>query len=575
MPIHNAEIAAIFNRYADLLEIDGANEYRVRAYRTAARNIGSLSQNAAQMVEEGEDLSKLSGIGKDLAGKVAEIASTGTLSQFEELKGKLPAGLLELTDLEGIGPRRIAVLHRELGITNIDELEQAARQGEVQELPGLGSKTEGAILEEIERRSKRRVSAERSKLSLVEELSKPLLEYLRQSTGVKRVEAAGSYRRGVETVGDLDVLVTHAKDSEVMDRFVGYEDVQKVISRGSTRSTVVMRYGLRVDLRAVPAESYGAALHYFTGSQAHNIAIRLMGVKKGLKINEYGVFKGNRRIAGSEEEEVYAQVNLPYIEPELRENRGEIEAARENRLPKIVQIDDLKGDLHAHTRATDGRSTLEQMARAAQAKGYEYLAVTEHSKHVTVAKGLDVGQLEEQATEIDRLNERLDGFVLLKGIEVDILEDGSLDLPDSALEQLDVVVCAVHSKFSLPRDKQTERIIRALQKPYFTILAHPTGRMINEREPYDLDMERLIQAARNNRCALELNAQPDRLDLNDINCRMAKEAGVPVVISTDAHSTEELDLMRFGVLQARRGWLEPDDILNTKDLRALSKTFRS
>ena len=574
MPIHNAEIAAIFNKYADLLEIDGANEYRVRAYRTAARNISSLSQNAADMVEKGKDLSKLAGIGKDLAGKIAEIVETGTLSEFEGLKQKLPAGLLNLTQIEGMGPKRIATLHQELGITSLDELEKAARQNKVRDLPGFAAKTEKAILEEIERLGKQEDSGKRLKLSVAEELAQPLLEYLRQVKGVKRVEAAGSYRRGLETVGDLDVLVTHTKISKVMDRFVNYENVQKVISKGETRSTVMMRYGLQVDLRAVASHSYGSALHYFTGSKAHSVAIRQIGVKKGLKINEYGVFKGEKRVAGKEEDEVYAQVDLPYVEPELRENRGEIEAARDNRLPKILDMDDIKGDLHAHTKATDGRSTLEQMARAAQDKGYQYLAITEHSKHVTVAKGLDTKRLREHAREIDRLNEKLDDFVLLKSIEVDILEDGSLDLPDDVLKELDVVVCAIHSKFNLPRNKQTERIIRALQKPYFTILAHPTGRMINDREPYDLDMEGLIEAARENRCALELNAQPDRLDLSDIYCRMAKEAGVPIVISTDAHSTEELDFMRFGILQARRGWLEPGDVLNTKDLKELRRAFK-
>jgi len=574
MPIHNTEIAAIFNEYADLLEIDGANQYRVRAYRTAARNISNLSQSAAAMVQNGKDLSKLAGIGKDLAGKIAEIVETGTLSEFEKIKQKLPAGLLNLTQIEGMGPKRIATLHQELGITSMDELEKAAQQNKIRDLPGFAAKTEKAILEEIERLGKQGESRKRLKLSVAEDLAQPLVGYLRQIKGVKRVEAAGSYRRGLETVGDLDILVTHTKTSKIMDRFVNYEDVQKVISEGKTRSTVVMRYGLHVDLRAVASNSYGSALHYFTGSKAHSVAIRQIGVKKGLKINEYGVFKGEKRIAGKEENDVYEQVGLPYIEPELRENQGEIEAARDNRLPKILSVDNIKGDLHAHTKATDGRSTLEQMARAAKAKGYQYLAITEHSKHVTVAKGLDTKRLKEQVKEIDRLNDKLNGPILLKGIEVDILEDGSLDLPDDLLQELDVVVCAVHSKFNLSRDKQTDRIIRALRKPYFTILAHPTGRMINEREPYDLDMERLIEAAKGNKCALELNAQPDRLDLRDIYCRMAKEAGVPIVISTDAHSTEELDFMRFGVLQARRGWLESGDVLNTKSLKGLQKAIK-
>lgn len=574
MPISNSEIASEFERYADLLDIDGANQYRVRAYRNAARNISSLSQSVADMVSEGKDLSKLAGVGKDLAGKLAAIVNTGSLPQLRDLKKKLPADLLDLNQLENIGPKRIAVLHKQLGVTSLEQLKDAASKGRVRDLPGFGAKTERAILKGIDILEKRSESGQRLGLPVVEEYAKPLLAFLSRVKGVERIQAAGSYRRGLETVGDLDVLVTHNRKSKVMERFVNFEDVQKVVSKGSTRSTVVMRYALQVDLRAVGGESYGAALHYFTGSKAHNIAIRRMGVKRGLKINEYGVFKGKKRIAGSEEEDVYAQVGLPYIEPELRENRGEIEAARDNRLPSLLQIGHIRGDLHAHTKATDGRSSLEQMASAAQRRGYQYLAITEHSKQVAVAKGLDAGRLEEQIKEIDRLNQKLDGIVLLKSIEVDILEDGALDLPDQLLKQLDVVVCAVHSKFNLPRDKQTERIIKALRKPYFTILAHPTGRMINQREPYEVDTERLLEAAKEERCALELNAQPERLDLRDTHCRMAKDIGVPIAISTDAHSTEELEFMRFGVLQARRGWLEPDDVLNTCTLEALRKAFR-
>jgi DNA polymerase (family 10) len=329
------------------------------------------------------------------------------------------------------------------------------------------------------------------------------------------VEAAGSYRRRKETVGDLDILVTHKKGSEVMKRFVEYEDVERVVAKGETRSTVVLRFGVQVDLRAVAEASYGAALHYFTGSKAHNIAVRKMGVTKGFKINEYGVFKGDERIAGETEQEVYAQVDLPYIEPELRENNGEIEAAQKGKLPKLITPENLRGELHAHTKATDGRSTLEEMANAAKERGYEYLAITEHSKHVTVAKGLDAKRLAQQIDEVDRLNEKLDGIVLLKGIEVDILEDGSLDLPDEVLKKLDLVVCAVHYKFNLPVDKQTERIIKGIDNPYFTILAHPTGRMIGEREPYQLDMEQLMKVAKETGCVLELNAQPERLDLTE------------------------------------------------------------
>jgi len=571
MPVHNAEIAQTLNEYADLLEIEGANEFRVRAYRTAARNISNLPQSVAEMISNKEDLSGIPGLGKDLASKVADIVNTGKLPQLEELKEKLPPGLIEITRLAGLGPKRAGALYQKLGVTSIEELEKAAGEQKVRDLAGFGTKTEQRILEEIGRRDKLEGGQKRYQLSVIEEVAQSLLAHLKKVDGVKKAAIAGSYRRRKETVGDLDILVTHKRGAEVMKRFVEYEDVDRVVSRGDTRSTVVLRFGVQVDLRVVPEVSYGAALHYFTGSQAHNVAVRKMGVKQGLKINEYGVFKGDDRIAGKTEEEVYAQVDLPYIEPELRENTGEIQAAQKGELPQLVSLQDIRGDLHAHTRATDGRSTLEQMADAARERGYEYLAITEHSKHVTVAKGLDARGLAEHTEKIDRLNENLDGIVLLKGIEVDILEDGSLDLPDDILKRLDLLVCAVHYKFDLPADKQTERVIRGIDNPYPTILAHPTGRMIGERDPYQLDMERLMKAARETGCALEINAQPARLDLTEVHAKMAREMGIPIAISTDAHSTHELDFMRFGVYQGRRGWMEPDNVVNTRSLKDLKK----
>jgi DNA polymerase (family 10) len=385
---------------------------------------------------------------------------------------------------------------------------------------------------------------------------------------------AGSYRREKETVADLDILATCQKGCEVMDHFVAYEDVRKVISKGETRSTVVLRSGLQVDLRMVPEASFGSALHYFTGSKPHNIAVRTLGVKKGLKINEYGIFKGTRRIGGKTEEEVYRQVDLPYIEPELRENRGEIEAAQNGELPKLITLKDLRGDLHVHTRETDGRHSLEEMVEASLHLGYDYVAITNHSKHVTVARGLDVKGMKNLIRKIEQLNDKTKGITIFKSAEVDILENGSLDLPDTLLKELDLTVCAVHYKFNLSKEKQTERIIRAMDNPYFNILAHPSGRLINEREPYEVDMERLMRAALERGCYFELNAHPDRLDLTDINCKMAKEMGLKIVISTDAHSKGDLDFIRFGVGQARRGWLESEGVINTrgvKDLLSLLK----
>lgn len=570
MAVHNAEIAELFDEYADLLEVDGANPYRIRAYRTAARNLANLSRSAAEMVKRGEDLAEIPGLGKDLAAKVVEIVNTGRLARLEELEQKLPRGLVDITHISGLGPKRALALHRQLGIKTVTELEEAAREGRVKLLPGFGAKSEQNILEEIARKAQF-AGAQRRKLADMERLALPLLEYLTAIPCVRRVEIAGSYRRRQETIGDLDMLVVCDNEAEVMDRFVSYDAVGKVIARGPTRSSVLLRFGVQVDLRVVPEAGFGAALLYFTGSQAHNIAVRLMGVRKGLKLNEYGVFRGRDWIGGATEEEVYRLAGLPYIEPELREDRGEIEAALAGGLPRLVELSDIKGDLHAHTRATDGRAGLEDMAEAARRKGYEYLAITEHSRHLGIARGLDVERLAEHITRIDVLNEKLTGIALLKSIEVDILEDGSLDLPDEILQRLDLVVGAVHYKFNLPEDKQTERMLRAMQNPLLTVLAHPTGRIIGVREPYGLDMERIMQTARDCGCALELNAQPDRLDLNDVYCKMAREYHVPLAVSTDAHSVDELDFMRYGVYQARRGWLEKGDVLNTRTLRELLK----
>jgi DNA polymerase (family 10) len=571
MPVHNSDIAEIFNKMADLLDIEGANQFRVRAYRNAARTIGGLSQGAADMVERGEDLTALPDIGKDLAGKIKEIVETGDLGALQKLERRTPSELSSLMKIAGLGPRRVKVLYQELGITTLEGLKKAAESGKIRELEGFGEKTEEAIIGEIEHKGAER---ERIKLAVAEQIADPLVHYLQAVEGVKEVVVAGSYRRRKETVGDLDILVTCKKGSEVMERFVHYEDVRKVISQGKTRSTVQLRTGLQIDVRVVPQVSYGAALHYFTGSQAHNIAVRKLGVKKKLKINEYGVFKGEDRVAGKSEQEVYEQVDLPYIEPELRENWGEIEAARYDKLPSLVTIKDIRGDLHTHTKETDGHHTLEEMAAAARDRGYEYVAITDHSRRVTMVHGLNPERLSKQIEAIDRLNEKMDDIFVLKSIEVDILEDGSLDLPDEILKELDLTVCAVHYKFNLSRKKQTERIMRAMDNPYFHILAHPSGRLINEREPYEVDIERLMEAAKERGCVLELNAHPDRLDITDRDCKMAKEMGVKVAISTDAHRTTDLDFIRFGVDQARRGWLEPADVINTQSRTKLLKLLQ-
>jgi DNA polymerase (family 10) len=574
MPVHNSEIADIFNQMADLLEIQGANEFRVRAYRTAARNISNLPDSVASMVQNGEDLAKLPGLGKDLAKKAADIVRTGTLSQLEELKRKTPGELTELMHVSGLGPRKVRSLFEELDITTLDELRKAAKNGNIRNLKGFGAKTEEAILNAIEEGRVAAKEEQRVKLSVAEDVAESLLSYLWKVKGVKQVEAAGSYRRRQETIGDLDVLAVCKRGKDVMDSFLDYEDVAHVVSSGETKSSVVLRSGLQVDLRVVPEVSYGAALAYFTGSKAHSIRIRKLGVGRGLKINEYGVFKRNKRVAGKNESDIYNSVGLPYIVPELREDRGEVEAGQNGDLPELITLEDIRGDLHAHTKATDGHSTLEEMARAAQEKGYEYLAITEHSRSVTVAGGLNAKGLSDHIKEIDRLNRQLKGFVLLKSIEVDILEDGSLDLPDDILVELDLVVGAVHSKFGLSQERQTDRLIKAMENPHFSILAHPTGRMINQRPPYDLDMDRLMKAAADSGCTLELNAQPERLDLTDVYCKMAKETGVRIAISTDAHSTHELTFIHYGVYQARRGWLSAADVVNTRGVDDLKQALR-
>jgi DNA polymerase (family 10) len=401
-----------------------------------------------------------------------------------------------------------------------------------------------------------------------------LIEYLQGVPGVKDVVAAGSYRRSRETVGDLDILVTARKGSPVMDRFVEYDEVEKVLSKGATRSSIVLRSGLQVDVRRVARASFGAALQYFTGSKSHNIAIRRLGQQRGLKINEYGVFRFEKRVAGKTEASVYQMVDLPYIPPELRENRGEIEAARDKRLPNLIEFSDLKGDLHIHTDYSDGRNSLREMALAAKKRGYKYLAVTEHSDRLKIAGGLDPPKLLKQMEEIDLLNEALRGLTLLKGIEVEILEDGRLDLADNVLAKLDLVVGTIHSYFGLSLQKQTERILRAMDHPYFTFLAHPSGRLINEREPYEVDMIQLIHKARERGCFLELNANPRRLDLYDTYCQVAKSEGVLVAINSDAHQVNALDDIGFGVGQARRGWLEKGDVLNTRSLTQLRKLLK-
>ena len=574
MPVHNADIAGVFDEIADLLEIQEANPFRVRAYRNAARTVENLTLDLAAAIGGGKPVPKLPGIGEDLAAKIGEIAATGTCKLLERLRKELPAGVTELLRVPGLGPKRVKALYRDLEVKTLPQLLRAAEQGRIRELQGFGPARETQIADAVKRQLSK---ARRFKLAVATQYARPFADYLRAVRGVDRVEVAGSYRRMRDTVGDLDILVTAKAADAVMTRFAAYPEVAETLAKGETRASVLLRSGLQVDLRVVDPGSFGAALHYFTGSKAHNVAVRRMAQRKGLKISEYGVFRGNRRIAGETEESVYAAVGLPWIAPELREDRGELEAAARGELPKLVELGDLKGDLHVHTKASDGHDTVRDMALAAKAHGFAYLAITDHSQQQRVAHGLDAARLAKQIGEIDRLNGELGGIALLKGAEVDILDDGALDLPDSILAKLDVVVAAVHSRFDLPRARQTARILKALEHPLVNVLAHPTGRLIEEREPYDVDMAKIVRRARERGVLLEVNAQPSRLDLNDVHCRMAKDEGALVCVASDGHSVHDLDDLRFGIGQARRGWLEARDVANTrplKELRALLERRR-
>lgn len=571
MPVSNREISRLFARYATLLEIEGANPFRVRAYANAARVVESLPRSAADMLAEGEDLTKLDGIGKDLAGKIREIVETRRLLALDQIEQRIPGALADLTAVPGIGPKRVKRLYEELRIRSAEDLERAARSGRIRQIPGFGQKTEEKLVRAL---AARRGQERRVPWPEADEAARPLARSLAAVKGVRAVAVAGSYRRRRETVGDLDMLAACGDSARVMQHFAGLEDVAEVVSSGTTRATVYLHSGLQVDLRAVPEESYGAALLYFTGSKAHNIALRGRAVKRGFKLNEYGLFDGKKRVAGRTEQGIYRRLGLRYIEPELREDRGEIDAAGKGSLPKLVTVEDLRGDLHCHTDASDGHDTLETMARAAEALGYEYLCISDHSQRLRIANGLDRKRLSRQLGKIDRMNAKRRKLKLLKAAEVDILEDGSLDLSDGMLRELDVVVGAVHYGFEFSRQRQTERIIRAMDNPFFNILAHPSGRRLGEREAYAVDMERLMKAALERGCYVEVNAQPRRLDLNDVDCRMARDLGLKVAISTDAHAAVQLRQIGLGVAQARRGWLEAGDVLNARAWPELEKLFR-
>jgi DNA polymerase (family 10) len=563
VPKTNADLAAAFEQIGELLELQQANPFRVRAYRNAARLVGELKIDLASLVEQGRPLPRLPGIGADLAGKIEEFARTGHLALLDRLRKQFPAGVAEMLRLPGLGPKRVRALYDELHVTTLPALARAARDGRVRQLPGFGARTETKILDAIDAHSRR---PQRLKRVAAAQYAAPLLDWLRQAPGIGQVAAAGSLRRSRETVGDLDLLAVADDGAGVCRHLLAYPEVAEVRAAGDTRATVVLGSGLQVDLRVVAQSSFGAALLYFTGSKAHNIRLRTLALERGLKLNEYGLFMGRRLVAAATEEQIYRALGLPWIAPELREDRGEVEAAMKNRLPVLIERADLVGDLHAHTNWSDGKAGIEAMARAAKAHGLSYLAISDHSRRLTVAHGLDPVRLAQQCAEVEAANARLGGIELLTGIEVDVLDDGALDLPDAALAPLDVVIAAVHSKFDLPRAAQTRRILAALDHPKVRILAHPLGRLIDRRAPYDVDMLAVIRKCKARGVALELNAHPERLDLDDLACRMAKDEGARVAIDSDAHAEHEFDDLDVGIGQARRGWIEKADVINTRPL---------
>ncbi|MHC1596019.1 MAG: DNA polymerase/3'-5' exonuclease PolX, partial [Candidatus Syntropharchaeales archaeon] len=552
--ITNKEIARIFDEIADILEVKEGDKFKIRAYRKAARTIESLTQDLSDFSSVTE-LKKLPSIGDALAKKIHEIITSGKLEYYEELRTSVPKGVLELLSIPNVGPKTVSKLYNECNVTDIESLELAAKNHRLQHLFGMGRKTEERILKGIAqyRRHKERIPLGKAYFQ-----AKNIVKSLENLDAVERIAFAGSIRRMRETIGDIDILVASENPSRVMSAFKALDGITEIIASGDTKSSVIMD-DTQVDLRVVRDDSFGSALQYFTGSQLHNIKLRELALKQGLKLNEYGVFKGDQPVAGRREEEVYEALGLPFIPPELREDQGEIEAAIEGELPDLIELNRIKGDLHIHSRWSDGKNSIEEVVDKARSLGYEYVAICDHSPAIGITRGVNEEKLLDEIIEIERINEDLSDFKVLTGIEVDIRSDNTLDLPDKILEKLDIVLAAVHTKFSQSKDAMTRRIISAIKNPHVDIIAHPTGRLIGKRDPYDLDIEAVLDAARDTGTILEINANPRRLDLKDIHARYAKEKGVKVAISTDAHDISQMELMPFGVATARRGWLEPED----------------
>jgi DNA polymerase (family 10) len=565
--LKNREIAKLFEEMADILEIKGQNVFKINAYRKAARVIGDLSQDLDNLMKEGS-LRDIPGVGEGIAKKIKEYLETGQMSKHEELRKSVPEGLLEMMAIPGMGPKTVALVHKTQGISTIAELETAVKEGRLRHLPGLGPKKEENILRGI---SLLRQRGKRIPLGVAIPILDQMIREIKEMTKVKKISPAGSLRRMKETIGDIDILVAGREGRRILETFTKLPQVQEILAAGDTKGSVIVHGGLQVDLRVVPETSFGAALQYFTGSKAHNIHLREIAKAKGMKISEYGIFRGERQIGGRKEEEIYNTLGLDWIPPEMREDRGEVALAAKGKLPSLVQETDIRGDLHVHSSWSDGSATMEEMALAAQERNYQYVAICDHSQSLKFAGGLSQERILKQIEEIRKLNEKLSGIAILAGTEVDIKTDGSLDFPDGILEKLDLVVAAIHSGFKQSEETIAKRLRSALENPHVDILAHPTGRLISSRPPYRVNLEELLAGAAETGTALEINAYYDRLDLTDVHCQRAAELGVKLAIGTDAHHPDQLWMMRLGIATARRGWLEKEHLLNTLSLQKLRR----
>jgi len=565
----NLLVAKILNEIADILEMQDV-EFKPRAYRKAARTVESLSKSIEEVYEE-NNLKELSGVGESIAEKIAEIIETGTSQYLEKLKKQMPADIEALTSIEGMGPKSVKKLYEKLKIKTLDDLARAAEQHEIRKIKGFGPTTEKNILEHLElaRRGKERIL-----LGFAMPIANEIKERLKKEKAVSQIEVTGSLRRMKETIGDIDILVSSTEPKKVADFFVSMKNVREVLGKGVTKCSVILKNNIRVDLRIIKEKSFGAALMYFTGSKDHNIKLRKIAMSKSYKLNEYGLFKKDNQIAGKTEKEAYRKLGMDWIAPELRENRGEIEAAQKHKLPKLIAYDAIKGDLQVHTKWSDGGNTIEEMAEAAKALGYSYICISDHYSKMKIAGGLNERQIRKEIKEIERINAKIEDIEILKGAEIDIKADGALQAKKSVLKELDIVVASVHSNFNQTKKEMTKRLIAAIESGNVNILGHPTGRKINTKKPSPIDMEKLFEASKRTETFLEINAFPERLDLDDFHARAAKEAGCKLAINTDAHNREHLKYMRLGIATARRGWLNENDVINTLPLKGLMKLLK-